>query len=139
MPQIDRVGLEVLSVDECWQLLGEQRLGRLGIAIKNEPEIFPVNYVVDGRSIVFLTAEGTKFAAAVLGGAVAFEVDDAHPELHSGWSVMIRGTAKEIDRLDDIVAAEELPLAPWSSGTKTRYVRIQPHVVSGRRIVEWSD
>lgn len=128
-------GLEVIDEEECWRLLERHPIGRLGVAIANKPEIFPVNYVVDGRSIVFLTAEGTKFAAAVLGQAVAFEIDAADPLFHTGWSVMVRGHAHEIEKLDDLVAAEELPLRPWASGRKTRYVRITPEVVTGRRIV----
>lgn len=133
-PQIDHVGLEVLSEDECWRLLAEQRVGRLGVAIMNAPEIYPINYVVDDRTIVFLTAEGTKFAAAVLGAAVAFQIDQADPDLHTGWSVMVRGTAVEIERMDDLIRAEELPLTTWTTGRKTRYVRIHPLAVSGRRI-----
>ena len=128
-------GLEAIDEEECWRLLEQHPIGRLGVAIANQPEIFPVNYVVDGRSIVFLTAEGTKFAAAVLGQAVAFEIDAADPLFHTGWSVVVRGRAHEIEQLDDLVAAEELPLRPWASGRKTRYVRITPEVVTGRRIV----
>jgi uncharacterized protein len=131
---VDHAGLQVLDEDECWQLLAAHHIGRLGVSIANEPEIYPINYVVDGRSIVFLTAEGTKFAAAVLGTAVAFEIDAADPLFHTGWSVMVRGRAEEIERMDDIVAAERLPLTPWSASRKTRYVRIQPRIVTGRRI-----
>ncbi|HLU41210.1 MAG TPA: pyridoxamine 5'-phosphate oxidase family protein [Microthrixaceae bacterium] len=131
----DHTGLQILDEDECWQLLESHHIGRLGVAINNKPEIYPVNYVVDGRTIVFRTAEGTKFAAAVLGTAVAFEIDAADPLFHTGWSVMVRGNAAEIERLEDLVAAERLPLTPWSSGPKTRYVRITPTAVTGRRIV----
>jgi len=133
--QIDHAGLQVLTEDECWQLLEGHHVGRLGVAINNEPEIYPINYVVDARTIVFLTAEGTKFAAAVLGTAVAFEIDAADPLFHTGWSVMLRGRAAEIERLEDLVAAQQLPLAPWTTAPKTRYVRITPTAVSGRRIV----
>ena len=38
------------------------------------PQIFPVTYVVDGESIVFRTAAGTKLAAT-RDAEVAFEVD----------------------------------------------------------------
>jgi len=133
--ELNPTGLEAIDEDECWRLLERHPIGRLGVSIANQPEIFPVNYVVDGRTIVFLTAEGTKFAAAVLGEAVAFEIDAADPLFHTGWSVMVRGRAEEIEKLDDLVAAEELPLRPWASGKKTRYVRIIPEVVTGRRIV----
>ena len=128
-------GLEELDEEQCWQLLQRHPIGRLAVSIRNKPEIFPINYVVDGRSIVFLTAEGTKFAAAVLGEAVAFEIDAADPLFHTGWSVVVAGRAEEIERLDDLLAAEDLPLRPWAKGRKTRYVRIVPERVTGRRIV----
>lgn len=135
MTEIDHAGLEILTEDDCWALLEAHHVGRLGVSIMNQPEIFPVNYVVDDRTIVFLTAEGTKFAAAVLGQGVAFEIDAADPLFHTGWSVLVRGHAEEIERMDELAAAQRLPLAPWSAGRKTRFVRVVPRAVSGRRIV----
>ncbi|MEZ5248043.1 MAG: pyridoxamine 5'-phosphate oxidase family protein [Ilumatobacteraceae bacterium] len=55
----------VLGTDECWQLFRSAEVGRLAVSISNHPDIFPLNYVVDGESIVFRTAPGTKLAAAV--------------------------------------------------------------------------
>lgn len=134
--EFDRGGLEILGEDECWRLLEAHHIGRLGVSIANQPEIFPVNYVVDGRTLVFLTSEGTKLAAAVLGGGVAFEIDAADPLFHTGWSVMVRGQAIEIEKMDELVAVERLPLRPWAAPErKRRYVRIVPDVISGRRIV----
>lgn len=66
---------EELSVDACWDLLTKARTGRLAVAIGDQPDIFPINHVVDGRTIVFRTDPGTKLAAAVLGSGVAYEVD----------------------------------------------------------------
>ena len=131
--QLDRNGLEVLTEDECWMFLSSQHIGRLGVAIAGEPDIFPVNYVVQDRSVVFLTAEGTKLAGAVLGLSVVFEIDAADPLFHTGWSVILRGRADEVEKMDDLVAVEELPLQPWGPGKKRRYVRVTG-TVSGRRI-----
>lgn len=132
--QVDRNGLEVLSEDECWAFLRAHHIGRLGVSIGNQPEIFPVNYVVHDGAVLFLTAEGTKLAGAVLGTSVVFEIDAADPLFHTGWSVIVHGTAEEVDHLDDLVAVEELPLQPWGPGAKHRYVRIRPYSVTGRRI-----
>ena len=131
----DRHGLEILEEETCWQLLSTSYVGRLAVSIANQPEMFPVNYVVDGHSLVFVTAEGTKLAAAVLGEGVAFEIDAADPLFHTGWSVVVRGTAREIEQMDELMAAQELPLATWSSHDKRRWVRIEPLTVTGRRIV----
>ena len=125
---------EIIPEDECWELLASHHIGRMAVSIAGEPDIFPVNYVVDDRSVVFLTAEGTKLAGAVLGVAVAFEIDAADPLFHTGWSVILRGPAHEVEKLDELMAVEDLPLRPWAAGPKRRYVRIQG-AVSGRRIV----
>jgi hypothetical protein len=132
--RVDRNGLEVLTEEECWSFLDAHHIGRLAVSVANEPEIFPVNYVVHDRCILFLTAEGTKLAGAILGTSVAFEIDAADPLFHTGWSVIVRGTAEEVDHLDDLVVVEDLPLQPWGPGAKHRYVRIRPVLVTGRRI-----
>ena len=46
--------------------------------------IFPVNYVLDGKTFVFRTDPGTKLVAASL-EKVAFEVDHIDREARSAW------------------------------------------------------
>ena len=47
-----------LTFDQCWELLEDDTVGRLALVVDGHPEIFPVNYVVHRRSIVFRTAGG---------------------------------------------------------------------------------
>ena len=129
----DHIGTEVLDEATCWSLLGGAAVGRLAVSIANRPDIFPVNHVVEGAAIVFRTAEGTKLAAAVLGHGVAYEVDGYDPEGGTAWSVVVHGTAHEIETVEDLLAAEDLPLFPWHASAKPRWVRIVPDRVSGRR------
>ncbi len=123
---------EVLATSECWRLLREAVVGRLAVLVHDSPEIFPVNFLVDHGSIVFRTAEGTKLSAAV-NSLVAFEVDAFDASSGEAWSVVAKGTAREIVRLYDVIDAAELPLFPWHAAPKQRLVRIEPDVVSGRR------
>lgn len=129
----DRSGMEVLEAAECWKLLAEAQVGRLAVAILDHPDIFPINHVVDDHTIVFRTAEGTKLAAAVLGRGVAFEVDGYDAESGQAWSVVLKGWATEIERVEDLLSAEDLPLFPWNAAPKSRWVRVEPQDVSGRR------
>ena len=124
---------EILDVSECLRLLRSAQVGRLGIAIMNVPDIFPVNFVVDDDTVVFRTAEGTKFAAAVLGTAVAFEVDGYDPAAGEAWSVVLKGQAVEIENMYELFDVEELPLFPWHNSPKYRFVRIEPGEITGRR------
>jgi nitroimidazol reductase NimA-like FMN-containing flavoprotein (pyridoxamine 5'-phosphate oxidase superfamily) len=133
-----REPMEELEPSECWALLGSANVGRLAVDIAGHPDIFPINFVVDehhdhGRSIVFRTAPGTKFAGAVLGLSVAFEIDGYEPERGVAWSVVVKGKAREIDRMYDYVAAQDLPLFPWHASPKPDFVRIEPELVTGRR------
>jgi len=127
--------MRVLLENECWDLLRNAEVGRLAVSIANQPDIFPINFVVDHGSVVFRSAEGTKLAAAVLGLAVAFEVD-GEAVTDSGveaWSVVVKGRAVEIERMYELFDALELPLYPWHAAPKHRFVRIVPDMVTGRR------
>jgi nitroimidazol reductase NimA-like FMN-containing flavoprotein (pyridoxamine 5'-phosphate oxidase superfamily) len=126
-------GVDVLEPNECWQLLRGEEVGRLAVAIKGQPDIFPVNFLVDHGSVVFRTAEGTKLAASVLGRGVAFEVDGFDRSDGTAWSVVVKGRAREIERLEEMLDALDLPLFPWLASPKPRFVRIEPDVVTGRR------
>ena len=89
-------------------MLGTARrseVGRLAVSIRNHPEIFPLNFVVDHGTVVFRTAEGTKLAAAVLGESVAFEIDGYDAAAGDAWSVVIKGRASEIERMQDVFDA----------------------------------
>jgi len=126
-------GITVLDQHECWELLRSTEVGRLAVSILERPDIFPINHVVDRGRIVFRTAAGTKLAAAVLGRAVAFEVDGYDPTKGEAWSVVVKGRAHELEVMHDVVDALDLPLFPWSAGPKPRFVRIDPDSVTGRR------
>jgi len=125
--------MQELTTDGCWELLTSVDVGRLAVCIGDRPDVFPVNYIVDDHSIVFRSAEGTKLAAAVLGRAVAFEIDGYDPTGGEAWSVVARGPAIELGSMAELFAAENLPLFPWHASPKPRYVRIRPEEVTGRR------
>jgi nitroimidazol reductase NimA-like FMN-containing flavoprotein (pyridoxamine 5'-phosphate oxidase superfamily) len=89
-----------------------------------------VNYALDGRSIVFRTAEGSKLTELVINDEVLFEVDDHTAD--EAWSVVIRGHAQRLETSDEVQAADELPLTPWIPTLKYNYVRVTPDSLSGR-------
>lgn len=127
------MGADHLDADTCWDLLAAAPVGRLAISIAERPDIYPINHAVDDRMIYFRTAAGTKLAGAVLGRAVAYEVDGYDPENGTAWSVVVKGHAEELDRLVELLDAEDLPLFPWLASPKTRWVRIVADEVTGRR------
>ena len=130
----ERPKLKKLSEDRCWELLAQKQIGRLAVAIQNEPDVFPVNYRIYDGMLFIRTTAGIKLAAAILGTAVAFEVDAIDEVTETGWSVVIRGTATELTKLDDLLFAEDLHITPWAQGPRERIVQIEPSVVTGREI-----
>ncbi len=132
-PAAHVAGTAHLPVNECWRLLRAAEVGRLAVSIGGRPDIFPVNHVVDHGTVVFRTAEGTKLAGAVLGVAVAFEVDGYEPVTGDAWSVVVKGRAQEITGTEELIDTARLPLFPWHAAPKQRFVRVVPEEITGRR------
>jgi nitroimidazol reductase NimA-like FMN-containing flavoprotein (pyridoxamine 5'-phosphate oxidase superfamily) len=128
--------LEALTRDECLDLLAGQTFGRLSVVVDGGPDIFPVNYVLDGDTIAVRTDPGTKLTAAGI-RRVAFEVDDVDADSHTGWSVVVRGLGYDItEAIDDrSVRTRTLVLMPWAPGPKTQWIKILHTEISGRRLV----
>ena len=126
--------LHALSPDVCWERLAAHTVGRLVVAVGSQPDIFPVNYRLDDGEIVVRTAEGTKLSAAIMGGRVAFEIDELDPVTQTGWSVVAHGTARETSALLDTMHDHEIDTDSWADGTKDRVIRITPSHVTGRSI-----
>ena len=122
--------VHVLSDQECWERLGQQELGRLVTHVGDVLDIFPVNYVVDDKSLLFRTAEGSKLTELTVNSEVLFEVDD-HTEAEA-WSVVVRGRAHALETSAEVERADGLALKPWIPTVKYVYVRIQPDSLSGR-------
>jgi nitroimidazol reductase NimA-like FMN-containing flavoprotein (pyridoxamine 5'-phosphate oxidase superfamily) len=120
----------VLSEDESWRRLGGVALGRLVTTFAGEPEIFPVNYVVQKRTVLFRTSEGTKLFSAVANSVVLFEADDH--TVAEGWSVIVRGRARVLRTDAEIAEAETAQLLPWTAIPKVHYVRVTPSEITGR-------
>lgn len=128
-------GIRKLTTDECWQRLADHpaKIGRLGTG-GSSPDILPVNYALDGHSVVFRTSEGRKLSAVAGGERVVFEVDHVDPRWERGWSVVLRGFAEHVTDPEEVERLGELPLATWDPSPKSHYVRIRTHLVSGREI-----
>ena len=129
-----RAVLEVLSEEQCLDLLARRQVGRVGVTVGAIPAIFPVHYAMLGRSVVFRSDRGTKLGAALEHAVVAFEVDDVDESGSGGWSVLVVGVARELTG-DDLAEALALPLDQWSPAGAEHMVSISPDLVSGRRLV----
>jgi nitroimidazol reductase NimA-like FMN-containing flavoprotein (pyridoxamine 5'-phosphate oxidase superfamily) len=123
--------VEVLSEEDCWDLLRANTLGRIATSAGGVVDIFPINFYADGSSILFRTAPGDKLVELTANEKVAFEVDGFTESV--AWSVVAQGTARALDRQSEVDEAELLPVNSWIPTLKSVYVRITPHSLTGRR------
>jgi nitroimidazol reductase NimA-like FMN-containing flavoprotein (pyridoxamine 5'-phosphate oxidase superfamily) len=131
---VDRTGIEVLSFLQCEELLERGSVGRIGMIVAGEPVILPVNYRYVGGSVVFRTAVGEKSETAAMDRPMAFEIDEWDTSTETGWSVLVKGTAHEVD-VDDTAVAGATDLRPWARTVERDiWVRIVPNEITGRRI-----
>ena len=126
--------LQVLSDEECLELLAGRHFGRIGFVADGWSVILPVNYVFEEPSIVVRTGPGAKLEETPL-AMVAFEVDDADPAGSWGWSVLAQGPAFDItDSIDEYSEIlRRLPVEPAAPGEKPHWLKISARRISGRR------
>ncbi|MEV6034165.1 pyridoxamine 5'-phosphate oxidase family protein [Nonomuraea sp. NPDC052116] len=132
--QLDSSGLQVLSREECLGLLSTTPIGRIVFTEHALPAVQPVNFHLDGRSIVIRTSIGSKLAAATRHAVVAFEADEFDSELRTGWSVTAVGQARAVTDPDEIHRLAALPLTTWAPGNRDHYIVVDAQELSGRRI-----
>jgi nitroimidazol reductase NimA-like FMN-containing flavoprotein (pyridoxamine 5'-phosphate oxidase superfamily) len=125
--------VSILSETDCWNLMSGVALGRLITSVDGEPEVFPVNYVVQRRTVLFRTGVGTKLISAAINHRVAFEADDHG--VTEGWSVVVKGMARILWTTEEIYEAERAQVLPWTATAKHHWVRVRPLTVTGRRFV----
>src|ERR1700724_4274693 len=109
---LDTQPISILSATECWSLLGTVALGRLVTSVDGQPAIFPVNFVVQHRSVLFRTAEGTKLVSSAINNQVLFEADGTTAD--EGWSVIVKGTARSPRTAEELEDARRAGLFPWT-------------------------
>ena len=122
-----RTWMEHLSTETCWELLDTTPVGRVVVTVDGAPEVYPVNFVVDGRSVAFRSAPGSKLHGLERFPTTCFEADVIDPDVHAGWSVMVKGRAVDvthagraiatgIDASDHLDRRGEGPLGPHPPG-----------------------
>jgi nitroimidazol reductase NimA-like FMN-containing flavoprotein (pyridoxamine 5'-phosphate oxidase superfamily) len=126
----------ITSLDEleCRDLLRHCSIGRVAVVVGHLAHIFPVNYAVDDDDeIIFRSGPGTKLDAAVTGSTVTFEIDEADPIDHSGWSVVVSGVTRLVSDPEERLRMARLPLHPWAADDG-EWIRLRPLTYSGRRV-----
>ncbi len=118
-----------LSTERCWELLREDAFGRLAFRMGPEVHVVPLNYAVDGETLLFRTAGGDKLLGVTMHPEVVFEID-AYDET-SAHSVIVRGLARRLEENEEH-RADDIGLRPWLPTLKYNVVEIKPTEITGR-------
>ncbi len=124
--------VEEMLPEECWGHLEGEQFGRIAYRLVDEVHIVPINYVVDGRALLFRTAAGNKLLAAALSSDVAFEID--WRDEVSAWSVEVRGHLRRLEE-DEQHRLDGLTEQSWIPTRRDEVVELVPDVVTGRRFL----
>lgn len=124
-----------MSAQECRDRIVTGGVGRVAFCGPDGPELYPVNFTVVGGDIVFRVAPYTRLGTGIDGRRVVFEVDDIDVERQSGWSVVVKGSARAVDDPDEVVSLRRQGPEPWAPGQRQQYVRVSAHTMSGRHVV----
>ena len=130
-----RNGAEIHDDEACWERLRSEELGRLAVAVTGRPDIFPINYTVSDGAIYLRSAEGSKLVSVVINEWVAFEIDGYIPADNHAWSVVAHGKAELLGNLEIEEYVAGLPLFPWNTSPKNRFIKIDVLELSGRSFV----
>jgi len=129
--------LEVLDPGQCRTLLASAQVGRIVYTQQNAPTAIPVNFVVNGDTVVFRAAWGAKLAAAARHATVAFEVDQYDVRTRTGWSVTVVGPSRLVERVGsptEYAELDRLNVHPWAAGRHDHFICITIEEITGRRI-----
>ncbi|MEU9023973.1 pyridoxamine 5'-phosphate oxidase family protein [Actinomadura sp. NPDC048394] len=126
-------GLRPLDRPDCLWRLTHAVVGRVAWAgCGGRAVLVPVNFVIDGPGIVFLTAAGGHLFEAVRSRSrLTFEADGTGPASDEGWSVLLSGRPEIITDRGKVRSLEQHPLAAWARVPHRRFVRMAAEEITG--------
>lgn len=125
---------EILTREECFELLHRASTGRVGISIDALPVILPVHFGLFGESVLFRTVPGSKLDAAIIGSVVAFQADAWEPSSGTHWSVLLQGIVSEVGSQADAPRARAIAIKSWRGmQPDQRLVSLNATNATGRR------
>lgn len=127
----DESATEELDEIECTAILARHSTAHLALFGGDQLELFPVQYAVDGKWLVFRLPPVLDHDRANFGQLV-LEVDEADGD--GERFVVVHGSASEItDGLDEASVRERrIAPGPPTDEHTTRWLRIVPRDVTGR-------
>ena len=126
--------LEPITPAQCRAHLAAGGVGRVIFNASRGPVALPVNFRFSNEEVLFNT---TVKAAVDLESqtTVGFEIDRIDDVFSEGWSVVVTGTARQVDHPDELVEHAAQGVVPWAGGARGAVVAITAAEVTGRVIM----
>ncbi|MEU3555421.1 pyridoxamine 5'-phosphate oxidase family protein [Streptomyces fragilis] len=129
-------GFRELDRQESLRRLATATVGRVVHTRQALPSVLPVNFALDDDGSVLLrTSAASELARAVDGEVVAFEADAVDGAAHSGWSVVVTGTARAVTDPAEHERLTRTGPRSWVPWPQEVFLRIAPQRVTGRELV----
>jgi len=129
--------MDTLSREEALEVLATLPVAHLGMVEEGHPYVTPMSFVLDEERILFRTVAGRKLDCLRANPSVCVEASRYDEESGDWVSVIIDGTAVEVD--DDSVKQKLVSLlfrkyehvmgSPLSTGDGLQAIAGQPHVI----------
>jgi nitroimidazol reductase NimA-like FMN-containing flavoprotein (pyridoxamine 5'-phosphate oxidase superfamily) len=122
-----------LRADECRRLIEDGGVGRVAFQSRSGQHIVPVNFELDGDSIVFRTTPYSELGRQAPGSEAAVEAEGLAVQGQSGWSVVARGQLDVIPGYFETAAIRfGKDPTPWAEGVRRLYMRLTWRELTGR-------
>ncbi|GGR96446.1 DNA-binding protein [Streptomyces humidus] len=129
-------GFRELDRPECLRLLATVPVGRIVYTRHALPAVLPVNFCLDHDGAVLVrTSASSELVAAVDGALVAFEADEVDAATHSGWSVVVMGSAAVVTEPAEHTRMLRTGPRSWAPAPQEVFLRIAPELLTGRELV----
>ncbi|MFF7633047.1 pyridoxamine 5'-phosphate oxidase family protein [Kitasatospora sp. NPDC008050] len=98
-PADARLMITRLTEQECWEVLGARNVGYLGYLDRLDAWAVPMDYLVDGRRLVYRASPAGPLAAAA-GASAVLESEGTSPDLRHCWNVLAAGPTTDLAEAD---------------------------------------
>lgn len=132
---LEQATLHEIPRAECLNLLGLARVGRVVFMDDEGPLALPVNFRMDGETVLFRVSPSSDMCMRLNDANVSFQVDRLDDFHQTGWSVLVRGRSSYVES-EDLPKQQSTRPVPWAEGFRSTYVRIRPTQISGRRLTD---
>jgi nucleotide-binding universal stress UspA family protein/nitroimidazol reductase NimA-like FMN-containing flavoprotein (pyridoxamine 5'-phosphate oxidase superfamily) len=138
----DQAGeLEELADGVVLERLRAARVARIGFSDDGQPIIIPVNVASDDEGRLVFRTRSSGSLARLHGERVAVEIDGVDAAHRRGWSILVRGVAREITEASDPTARRlrAVSVDCWAPGPRDRYFTVLPVSITSRRVEDRVD